>query len=85
MAVRFPDREPLIFLQSLEDPDLCFLTLPVLAVDPQYQLTVSKEDRELVGLAPGRTLTDWRRRRVPGRDCAAGERPYGEPLRASRD
>lgn len=53
VAVQLPDSRPLVFLQSLEDPNLCFLTLPVLAVDPQYQLHVSAEDRALVGLASG--------------------------------
>jgi len=51
-----PDMNPLICLQSLEDAGLCFLTLPVLAVDRQYQLRVSPEDRERVGLPAGRTL-----------------------------
>jgi flagellar assembly factor FliW len=29
VALRFPHSEPLVFLQSLEDPGLCFITLPV--------------------------------------------------------
>ena len=52
LALRFDDSAPLIFLQSLEDPDLCFLTLPVLAVDATYRLQISKEDCDRVGLAP---------------------------------
>ena len=44
-------RRPLIFLQSLEDPWLCFLTLPVEAVDPGYRLTMSREDLALAGFA----------------------------------
>ena len=56
LALRYPDTEPLVFLQSLEDPGLCFLTLPVLAVDPHYQLRVRAEDRERVGLPTGRPL-----------------------------
>jgi len=52
IAVQLPDRRPLVFLQSLEDPGLCFLTLPILTIDPQYQLRVSPEDRAVVGLAP---------------------------------
>jgi len=56
IALRFSASEPLIFLQSLEDPALCFPTLPVLVVDPKYQLRVSQEDRELTGLAVGRPL-----------------------------
>ena len=43
-------RKPLIFLQSLEDPQLCFLALPAASVDPAYQLKVSSEDLALIGL-----------------------------------
>jgi len=50
LALQFPDSAPLVFLQSLEDPDLCFITLPVLVVDGEYRLQISAEDRELVGL-----------------------------------
>src|SRR4051812_10135568 len=46
------DSAPLIFLQSVGQPGLCFLTLPVLAVDPQYRLAVAAEDLELLGLDP---------------------------------
>ena len=56
LALRFEDSQPLVFLQSLADPGLCFITLPVLAVDPQYQLRVGNEDRERVALPPGRPL-----------------------------
>ena len=56
LALRFPDSEPLIFLQSLEDAGLCFITMPVLVVDPHYRLQVCGEDRDLVGLPLGRPL-----------------------------
>jgi len=56
VALQFPDTAPLVFLQSLEDPGLCFVTLPVRAVDPDYRLQVSAEDRELVGLPAVRPL-----------------------------
>ena len=56
LALQFPDSAPLIFLQSLEDPGLCFITLPVLAVDQRYRLQVNDEDRRRVGLPVGRAL-----------------------------
>ncbi len=56
LALHFEDTRPLVFLQSLEEPGLCFLTLPVLAIDPGYRLRVENDDRELVGLALGRPL-----------------------------
>jgi flagellar assembly factor FliW len=42
-------RRPLLFMQSLEDPHLCFLTLPIEAVDPGYRLKMSPEDLALAG------------------------------------
>ena len=50
VAVRFVESDPLIYLQSLEDPDLCFITMPILAVDPRYKLKVSGEDLDHLGL-----------------------------------
>ncbi len=51
VALQFKDTAPIVFLQSLEYPDLCFITMPVLAVDPQYRLQVSTEDLAEVGLS----------------------------------
>jgi flagellar assembly factor FliW len=44
----------LIFLQSMERPDLCFLTLPVRSLRPDYRLLLTPEDSELLGLPAGR-------------------------------
>lgn len=52
VALQFPDSAPLVFLQSLEVPDLCFITMPVLAVDPHYRLEVGSEDLGLLELSP---------------------------------
>src|SRR5712691_3937472 len=41
---------PLAFLQSLGQPDLCFLALPVLAIDPNYEPAVTREDLQTLGL-----------------------------------
>jgi flagellar assembly factor FliW len=45
---------PLVFLQSLETPGLCFPAVPAAAIDPLYQLEVTREDLELLGLDPAR-------------------------------
>jgi len=50
VAVRFVESDPLVYLQSLEDPGLCFITAPVQAVDPKYRLKISSEDIEQLGL-----------------------------------
>lgn len=43
-------RRPLIFLQSLENPQLCFLTLPIATVDPAHHLKMNADDLALNGL-----------------------------------
>jgi flagellar assembly factor FliW len=45
-------RRPLIFLQSLEQPGLCFVTIPVAAIDPGYGLKMSAEDMAAAGFDP---------------------------------
>jgi len=54
VALTFPDTRPLVFLQSLEDRNLCFITLPVLTIDRQYRLEVGEEDLAKLDLAPER-------------------------------
>src|SRR5579875_164623 len=50
LALTFPQTQPLIFLQSLEDAELCFITLPVRSIDRDYRLTMSEEDLESIVL-----------------------------------
>ena len=54
LAIERPDAAPLIFLQSLIHPPLCFLTLPALVIDPVYRLSLCPEDLLLLDLAVGR-------------------------------
>lgn len=57
-----PDLAPLVHMQSLEIPDICFLALPVRALDEGYETVLSPEDREAAGLGeydePGRATLD---------------------------
>jgi flagellar assembly factor FliW len=46
--------KPIVFLQSLTRPELCFITLPVLAVKKDYRLAVSPEDLRALALADDR-------------------------------
>ena len=64
LALEHPQASGLIFLQSLEQPDLCFLALPVQMSRPGYQLYLTPEDRELLDLPVDRQP-------VIGRDVAA--------------
>jgi flagellar assembly factor FliW len=54
LIVRFPHTDPLLFLQSLEDPSLCFVTLPTRSVEPQYRLKVCEDDLRSLGLPASR-------------------------------
>ncbi len=51
LPIEHPASHPIVFLQSLDSPALCFITLPVLAADPAYRLAVAPEDLRLLGLA----------------------------------
>ena len=45
---------PLLFLQSLAAPGLCFAIMPIQAVEPGYKLRMRGEDLQLIGLNRGR-------------------------------
>jgi flagellar assembly factor FliW len=47
-----PSTRPLMFLQSLRTPALCFVALPVGAVVPDYQLEPSHDDLVTICLPP---------------------------------
>jgi flagellar assembly factor FliW len=49
-----PGTHPLIFMQSVTDPNLCFVLLPILAADPQYRLSLAADDRDLLRLTADR-------------------------------
>jgi flagellar assembly factor FliW len=49
LPVQRPGTAPIVSLQSLEEPSLCFTTLPIWVIDPQYQLRITEQDLELLG------------------------------------
>jgi flagellar assembly factor FliW len=67
-----PHTQPLLFLQSLGDPRLCFILLPILVIEPNYAANLDPDDLAALHLAPGRQP-------VIGQDilCAAIVRPGG--------
>ncbi len=52
LPLQRPGSEPVVFLQSLGDPNLCFVTLPVNAVITDYRLAASTEDLVSLGFPP---------------------------------
>ncbi|SRR5579871_2985442 len=55
LPLEVPTLRPLVFLQSLSNPGLCFVTMPVLVVDQNYQLSVSPEDIAELDLPEGQS------------------------------
>jgi flagellar assembly factor FliW len=49
-----PQNHPLVFMQSLARPDLCFIAVPVFVADPGYRLSLSPEDRSSLELPHAR-------------------------------
>ncbi|MGP0074080.1 MAG: flagellar assembly protein FliW [Bryobacteraceae bacterium] len=45
-----PGHSPLLFLQSMVRPNLCFVAFPILVVDGKYELAIAPEDLEELGL-----------------------------------
>jgi flagellar assembly factor FliW len=53
VLIDVPESKPLVFLQSLTRASLCFLTLPILIVDKNYQMAIAPEDLDALGLDTG--------------------------------
>jgi len=49
---------PLVFLQSVVNPKLCFTTLPVGLIDPHYELEIIAEDARLLEIGVGGETPD---------------------------
>ncbi len=54
IAVEQPATNPLVFLQSVDPGGVCFVTLPVLAAEPNYRLALSIDDLHDLNLATDR-------------------------------
>lgn len=49
VMIQQPATEPVIFLQSLADPGLSFVTVPVTLVDPSFSLDAPADELEAIG------------------------------------
>ena len=54
VLIELPENAPLVFLQSLRQPALCFLAFPILVADREYRLAVSAEDLAALQFEHGR-------------------------------
>jgi len=59
LPVQIPEQFPLLYLQSVLTPSLCFVALPVTSIDPHYELSTA-EELASIGLSadtqPGKNL-----------------------------
>jgi flagellar assembly factor FliW len=55
VCVEQPQNQPLVFIQSLDDPNLCFIGVPVFVADPKYQLRLAPEDLLSINLPTDRS------------------------------
>lgn len=54
VLIQLPKTHPLLFLQSIDDSNVCFPVLRALAVDPLYRLRLTKEDLRRLNLPTSR-------------------------------
>jgi flagellar assembly factor FliW len=50
VPVEIPSQRPLVYLQSVERAEICFVALPVYVIDPAFQLRVTDEERSILEL-----------------------------------
>lgn len=50
LPIEQPATHPLVYLQSLSTPAVCFIGMPAHLLEPGYQPEMSEEDRDLIGL-----------------------------------
>jgi flagellar assembly factor FliW len=55
VSLQQPEHQPLVFLQSLSTPNLCFVALPAKAIEPSFELEAEEADLELLGAGSAQT------------------------------
>ena len=54
LLVEQPFNRPLVFVQSVHRPDVCFITVPIRCVCPGYKLAIPADDLRALGFEEGR-------------------------------
>jgi len=49
LLLEVPSSKPIVFVQSVRSPNLCFISLPVQIVDSDYQLELNGDDLQALG------------------------------------
>jgi len=53
VVIEHAPTQPLVYIQSLSDPGLCFVAIPLYSITPDYQLELTDEDRASIGIGRG--------------------------------
>src|ERR1700730_18021779 len=77
VAVEIPSQGPVLYLQSVTSPDLCFITLPVRTCLHDYRLELTPAERQFLALDP---TTPLRLGREVGCFAIVTVDPDGEPV-----
>ena len=75
-----PATHPLMFMQSLARSSVCFILLPILAVDPNYRLSLSPEELEVLRLSTARQPRIGTEVLCAAMVCTAGENRPGPTI-----
>lgn len=51
LLIERPESAPVLFLQSVSTPDLAFITVPAVDIQPEYRVEPMEADLELLGAA----------------------------------
>jgi flagellar assembly factor FliW len=51
LLIERPAAAPLLFLQSVDAPKLCFTAAPMASIDPDYALAMTPEDQQILSLS----------------------------------
>ncbi len=51
LPVEIPAQKPLVYLQSLTHPEICFVSLPVFVVNSSFHLRLSDDERSILQLS----------------------------------
>jgi flagellar assembly factor FliW len=52
IPVEIPAQRPMVYLQSLAHADICFVCMPVLVIQPDFELRLSEEEKEALEMEP---------------------------------
>lgn len=44
LPVEIPSQRPLVYLQSVDNPEVCFASLPAFVIDPDFRLQLAEEE-----------------------------------------